>query len=236
MAKLKDDFPGFAELDAAGEATTAKVRKRIEAGTLTEVVGIGPAKEQQIKEAFDKLDAPDTQDEDDEPESPGAQTGAQTAAEKKKEGEGAGDGTGDQTLVNKGGVSDDALAAGEREQQKTGAQKNVELPNHDLGTLTPAEERAAGVADNQAQKLVRSGAVYVRDPAGAYASRTAVRIPEERGQIKVDPLHHVAPQRGMRVKDGTDEYVISDTTFGMDSKPEDWLRVRSPNTGKPFIE
>lgn len=41
MSKLKEDFPGFSALDAAGEATEAKIRKRIADGTLTEIPGIG---------------------------------------------------------------------------------------------------------------------------------------------------------------------------------------------------
>jgi len=52
MAKLPEDFPGFAALDAAGEATEAKVRKRIADGTLTEVPGLGDATAAKIEEAL----------------------------------------------------------------------------------------------------------------------------------------------------------------------------------------
>lgn len=49
--RLPEDFPGYAALDEAGEATYAKVRKRIEKGTLTEIPGIGEATAQKIEEA-----------------------------------------------------------------------------------------------------------------------------------------------------------------------------------------
>ena len=61
MAKLSPDFPGFAALDAAGEATAAKVRKRIAAGTLTEILGIGESTAEKIAEEFEKQDSPDAQ-------------------------------------------------------------------------------------------------------------------------------------------------------------------------------
>src|SRR5690349_21255103 len=64
MSRLKEDFPGYAELDAAGEATTAKVRDRIKKDTLTEIPGIGPATASKIKEAFEALDTPADQAED----------------------------------------------------------------------------------------------------------------------------------------------------------------------------
>lgn len=225
MGKLNQDFPGFAQLDAAGEATTAKVRKRIENGTLREIDGIGEQREQEIRAAFVKLDNEDARRADNEEGNEHAQQAKGDKTDESASG----------TLINQGGISDEALDAGEAEAKKPGAQKNIELPNHDLGELTPKERRDAGIADSQADRLVHSGAVYVYDPAGAYASRTAVHIPESRGQIKVDPLHHVSPHKGMRVKHGDDEYVISDDSFGLDTKPQDWLRVRSPNTNQPFI-
>lgn len=50
--KLPEDFPGRTALEVAGEATYAKVRKRIEAGTLQEIPGIADATESRIKEAM----------------------------------------------------------------------------------------------------------------------------------------------------------------------------------------
>lgn len=49
---LPEGFPGLAALEAAGEATYAKVRKRIENGTLTEISGIGTATAAQIEAAM----------------------------------------------------------------------------------------------------------------------------------------------------------------------------------------
>ena len=49
MAKqLPEDFPGRAALEEAGEFTPAKIRKRVEAGTLTEIPGIGEATAEKI--------------------------------------------------------------------------------------------------------------------------------------------------------------------------------------------
>lgn len=47
---LPEEFPGYSALDAAGEATYTKVRKRIVDGTLTEIPGIGEATADRIKE------------------------------------------------------------------------------------------------------------------------------------------------------------------------------------------
>lgn len=53
---LPEDFPGYPALDAAGEATYAKVRARVTAGTLTEISGIGTATADRIKEALTEAD------------------------------------------------------------------------------------------------------------------------------------------------------------------------------------
>jgi hypothetical protein len=50
--KLPEDFPGRTALEEAGEATYAKVRKRLAAGTLTEIHGIGEATASSIAEAM----------------------------------------------------------------------------------------------------------------------------------------------------------------------------------------
>lgn len=50
---LPEDFPGYSALDAIGEATYAKVRKRIEDGTLTEIDGIGAATAEKIQAALE---------------------------------------------------------------------------------------------------------------------------------------------------------------------------------------
>lgn len=52
--KLPEDFPGHSALEAEGLTTYAKVRKRIEAGTLTEVAGIGDATAEKIQEAMNE--------------------------------------------------------------------------------------------------------------------------------------------------------------------------------------
>lgn len=64
MSKLSPDFPGFVALDEAGEATKAKVRKRIAAGTLTDVDGIGPETATKIELAFEEIDSPANQAKD----------------------------------------------------------------------------------------------------------------------------------------------------------------------------
>jgi len=275
MARLKDDFPGFAELDAAGEATMAKVRQRIANNTLTEIPGIGPATAEKIKTAFEELDTPADQAkdsaeiEDDANITPASQARdvakrteatSPTAApppqeslneriaraideqdahalenlrgeldeqirSEKQQGN---------TVVNEGGVAASAVAAGEAESEKSGAEKNEDLANHDLAELTTAERERAGVRESVAERIAHCGAVYVHDPAGPYASRTAVRIPQGAVRIKVEPIGYVPPQKGMTVRDGDDEYAIQED-LGPDSKGDDWLKVRSPNTGKAFI-
>lgn len=140
---------------------------------------------------------------------------------------------------NKGADDDEATAkasttAGATEMAKTGAQKNEELANHDLAAMTPAERAQAGVIETIGEKIAHSGAVFIHDPAGPYASREAVRIPPERGRIKVEPIGFVPPQTGMLVKDGDDAYNIPEG-FNLDARGDDWMKVRSPNTGQPFI-
>lgn len=51
---LPEGFPGLVALEAAGEATYAKVRARVEAGTLTQIEGVGDATAEKIKEALDE--------------------------------------------------------------------------------------------------------------------------------------------------------------------------------------
>lgn len=52
--KLPEDFPGHSALDAEGLTSYAKVRKRIDAGTLTDVPGIGDATAEKIQEAMNE--------------------------------------------------------------------------------------------------------------------------------------------------------------------------------------
>lgn len=220
MGKLSSDFPGFAELDAAGEATTAKVRKRIKAGTLTEIPGIGAAKEAAITEAFDEADTPADQGADNNGDD------ADDAETPKDEGD---------AILNDGeGVSTEMLEAGEKEASKSGAEKNA-LANHDLSGLTPLERREAGVADSLGTKLATCGAVFVQSPSGNYASRQPVPNPDGGPRIKVLPISLTSPVPGTQVKDGDEQYVVGDT-FGPDAKPTDWLAVRNPTTDKLFIE
>lgn len=237
MARLPEDFPGFAALDAAGEATSAKLRKRIAAGTLREIDGIGEAREKEIIAAFEKLDTPADQAkdiaevEDDASITPASQakelhapdTGETSAPEAgKTEG----------TILNQGNAP--AAELGAAEAAKPSAEKN-ELVNHALDELTPAERERANVRESVAERIAHSGAVFIHDPAGPYASAQAVRIPQGAVRIKVDPIGFISPQKGMTVRDGEDEYAIQED-LGPDSKGDDWLKVRSPNTGQPFIK
>lgn len=141
----------------------------------------------------------------------------------------------DDTKLNPGGISDEMLKKGEEEADKSGAEKNEELVNHDLGELTPAERREAGKAESIGEKLANCGAVFVETANGSYASRTPVVNSDDGPRMKILPISHVPPVGGMRVKDGDTEYAVPDT-FQMDSKADDWLKVRNPSTGKPFIE
>lgn len=231
MAKLPETFPGFAALDAAGEATEAKVRHRIDNDTLTEIPGIGEATAEKIKERMSSLE------EGDKDASDNTDTDAKEAAttDENAKGQGANSPTSGETLLNTEGVSDAALLAGDAEAKKPGAVKNEELANHDLADLTPAEKVQAGIAKTGGERLRDCGSVFVDDPTGPYASKTAVRIPPERGRIKVLPISHVSPLKGMLVKDGEDVYNIQEP-IGLDANPDAWLQVRSPNTGKPFID
>lgn len=239
MAKLKEDFPGFAALDAAGEATHAKVRKRIADGTLQEIENIGPATEEQIIAEFEKIDTPADQDderresEDDTSHTPAddAEAAARRELEGKKE-PGAGEGS---TTVNNGEIDQTTLDKAKEEGEKTGAEKNVQLENHGLDQPTSREKELAAGAQNDSQRLALSGAVWVDWPTGPYVSKTAVRIPDSAGRIKVLSIATVAPQKGMEVRDGDDVYALGDE-YPPDSKPLDWLRVRSPNTGRPLID
>ncbi|MDT5061520.1 MAG: hypothetical protein QOH63_1979 [Acidobacteriota bacterium] len=52
QGKLPDDLPGHAALEAEGVTTYAQLRKRISAGTLIEIPGIGDATAAKIKEAL----------------------------------------------------------------------------------------------------------------------------------------------------------------------------------------
>lgn len=240
MARLKEDFPGFAALDAAGEATHAKVRKRIADGTLQEIEGIGPATEEQIVAEFEQIDTPADQDEerreseDNTDRSPADDADAAAKRELELTQPGAGEAEGS-TTVNGGTIDQATLDAAKGEGDKTGAEKNVELENHGLDQPTTTErERAAG-AQTDSQRLALSGAVWVDWPTGPYVSKTAVHIPDSAGRIKVLSIATVAPQKGMEVRDGEDVYALGDE-YPPDSKPLDWLRVRSPNTGRPLID
>jgi hypothetical protein len=299
--KLPDDFPGLAALEAAGEATVAKVRKRIADGALTEIPGIGEATAEKIEEAFAAVDTPADQAadakeiENDENITPASQAEAIEAAaagaaqevapiaaaevqagatkpsllqrvrtaiddkdakaledmggeidtaleaeqaemerHRTTTGTPAGRDTGG-TLVHDGTVSDDALAAGRAEAEKSGVQKNVEIENHALDKGTAVQQSANRMAATDGERLARSGAVFVDHPNGSYASKTAVRFSQDDGRVKVLPIAHVSPQNGMEVRDGDDVYVLQ-TGFNRDALPIDWLRVRSPNTGAPLID
>jgi hypothetical protein len=236
---LPEDFPGLAALQDAGEATPAKVRKRIDDDTLTEIPGIGEATADKIKEAF----AATTEDDAGANDQDGKKTdqtdaaAASTAADQLEAGEQTrtNSPTAGETLLNTEGMDLAAQAAGAADMAKPGAVKNEELPNHALDDLTPAERVQAGINQTIGEKVAYSGAVFVHDPAGPYASREAVRIPPERGRIKIEAIGFVSPQKGMMVKHGDDVYNIQED-LGPDARGDDWLKVRSPNTGRAFIE
>lgn len=228
MAKLPDSFPGFAALDAAGEATHAKLRKRIADGTLKEIPGIAEATAEKIEEAFEKIDSPDVQgkemlaSEDDKttPVDHAAKGAAHAAAG---------------TKVNDGTVDAGTRAKAKEEGEKSGVQKNQEMDNHALDQPTGAEQDHNAAVATDGQRLALSGAVFVDDPSGSYVSKTAVHISQKDGRIKVLPISHVSPVKGMEVRDGEDVYALGEE-FRRDSSPGDWLKVRSPNTGKPLID
>lgn len=230
---LPDDFPGLTALQEAGEATPAKIRKRVADDTLTEIPGIGEATAEKIKERMASLDEEAKEPAVDSDADIDAKEAAMTDANAK--GPETNSPTSGETLLNTEGTSDAALLAGDTEAKKSGAEKNEELANHDLADLTPAEKIQAGIAKTGGERLRDCGAVFVDDPTGPYASKTAVRIPPERGRIKVLPISHVSPIRGMLVKDGDDVYNVQEP-IAPDANPDAWLQVRSPNTGKPFVD
>lgn len=222
--KLPDNFPGRAALEAAGEFTPAKLRKRIAAGTLKEIPGIAEAHEEKIIDAFEAFDSPDQQakevkevdDTDD----------AQAASDEKGG-----------TVTNPGGPNPEALAKGLAESEKSGAQKNEELANHALDQPTGGDMRNSAIIQNDSQRLAMSGIVVVDDPRGQYVSKPAPHIDTAKeGRIKVLPLGHTSPVKGMEIRDGDDVYVLGEEFARRDLMPADWLRVRNPNTGVPLVD
>lgn len=221
---LPDDFPGRAALEEAGEATPAKVRKRVADNTLTEIPGIGEATAEKIKEAFDGFDSPEIQAEDMRDADASGKQPSDTLAEGDVRSAHA-----DQTLLNPGGNASEAATAGEQEEKKSGAQKNDELPNH---ALDQPPGTASGGNPTDGERLAHCGAVYVDHPDGAYVTKHAEKI---QGRIKVTPIALVPPRGGMEIRDGEDVYVLPDS-YTRTSTANDWLRVRSPNTNAMLID
>jgi hypothetical protein len=238
MAKsLPPDFPGLAALEAAGEATPAKIRKRIANDTLTEIPQIGPAHAEQIKTAFEEFDNPDVQAEDQrdaegadgkpsDTRDEGLQHEAVSAARDDEFSKPA------ETHLNTGTDAADVKARSDAENQKPGTVVNQELDNHALDRQAGASTATGVMGD--AERLVHCGAVYVDGPIGTYASRTPVKVEARDGRVTQLPIAHVSPRTGMEIHDGNDVYALAEG-FGRDTSPQDWLRVRSPNTGLNFI-
>ena len=111
------------------------------------------------------------------------------------------------------------------------AENNEELPSDSAEKLATAEVKEA-TAQSDDEQLVNCGALFVNDPAEPYAINAPVRIEGTRTQVL--PISHIAPRSGMTVRDGDASYAVPGE-FTLDSKPIDWLRVKNPDTGKPFI-
>jgi len=239
---LPPDFPGLAALQEAGEATPAKVRKRIADDTLTEIPQIGPATADQIKAAFEKFDTPEVQAEDQkDAEAAGGKPsdtrdeGLKRTAKESSEDEGgakADEHPEANTIVNQGTHAAEVASRSDAENAKSSRDVSQEQPNHALDR--PAGASTASGVMSDAERLAHCGAVYVDAPTGAYASTKAVQLAQADGRFPILPVSRVAPRTGMEVRDGEDVYALAEG-FGRDTNPIDWLRVRSPNTGKPFI-
>ena len=216
MGKLKSDFPGYAALEAAGEATHAKVEKRIKDGTLTDVPGIGKSTASQIEEALENEDEEAREKNGDEHE---AKAGQQSAGG---------------TLVNDGTVDQATVDAAEAEANKTGRERNEELENH---ALDQPPKSAAFNADNplmktQGDMLAYSGVVFYDIPEGPFVSKEPQ--PQLSGRVKTLPISQVNPRAGMEVHDGDIVYAL-DGSFDRSCTPNDWLRVRNPETGELLV-
>ena len=227
---LPDNFPGLAALQDAGEATPTKVRKRIADDTLTEIPGIGPATAEQIKTAFETFDTPEVQ-ADELKEDDGSKP-SDTLEEGKARAARDEAGTAPATHLNTGSHAADVASRSEGEKAKTSRDVANEQPNHALDRPAGASTTSGTMSDGE--RLAHSGAVYIDHPEGAYASRTAVRFGPGEGRVPQLAISSISPRTGMQIKDGDDMYALAEG-FGRDTKPIDWLRVRSPNTGKPFI-
>jgi hypothetical protein len=229
---LPPDFPGLAALQAAGEATPAKVRKRIADNTLSKIDQIGPATADQIKAAFEEFDSPDVQAEDqkDAEAADGKPSDTIEEGEKRVLDDEHPEAS---TIVNQGSHAAEVRSRSDAENQKSSGDVAQEQPNHALDR--PAGANTASGVMSDAERLAHCGAVYVDAPTGAYASAKAVQLAQRDGRFPILPVSRVAPRTGMEIRDGEDVYALAEG-FGRDTQPIDWLRVRSPNTGKPFIE
>ncbi len=232
---LPPDFPGLAALQEAGEATPAKVRKRIADDKLTEIAGIGPATAEQIKTAFEEFDSPDVQAEDqkDAEAADGKPSDTRDEGAKRVAGEIGPETEAESTKVNEGTHAAEVQSRSDAENQKSSRDVAQEQPNHALDR--PAGASTASGVMSDGERLAHCGAVYVDAPTGAYANKTAVQLAQRDGRFQIQPIAHVSPRTGMEIRDGEDVYALAEG-FGRDTSPQDWLRVRSPNTGKPFID
>lgn len=235
MAHLPADFPHLAVLEKAGEATHAKLRKRIADGTLKDIEGIGDAKAKEVEAAFEKIDTPATQADEMKASEDSNTTPADQAA-KQREIQAATMGAvpGEGTVLNEGAVSDETRRAAKAEGDKTGAQKNRDLANHALDQPTGQTASSNAIAASEGERLALSPAVFVDHHAGPFVTKTPMKFgPGER--IKVLPIAQVTPQKGMEVRDGDDVYTVSEAV-GNVRNPLAWLAVRSPNTGKALVD
>lgn len=229
---LPDNFPGLAALNEAGEATPAKVRKRIADDTLTEIPQIGPATAAEIKAAFADFDTPAGQAEDQRDAEEAGGAPSDTLAEGDQRAEANEPGPQASTVLNTGTHAAAVASRSDAENSKTSAAVAQEQPNHALDR--PAGASNSGVMSD-AERLAHCGAVYIDHPNGAYASATPVRFTAADGRIPQLPISSMAPRTGMEIRDGEDVYALAEG-YDRSSQPIDWLRVRSPNTGNPFIK
>lgn len=187
MAKLDSSFPGFAQLDAAGEATEAKVRKRIKDGTLTGVPGIGDATAKAIEKAI----------------------------------------ADDKTVDD---VDDPADSAKPEDSVGTDVKSEADARAE---AISPALKHAKD--EDAGRKLADSRLCFYDDPEGPFVA-VADTVTKRNERIAVMPISRVTPKRGIEVYDGADHYALTEdmgvTNFG---EPNDWLKIRSPNTGLALI-
>lgn len=238
MSKLRDDFPGFTALDAAGEATHAKVRKRIADGTLQEIEGIGPATEDQIIATFKEIDTADEQAQDErdganaktndhdeikselatDAKEPPARSAAELEIDRKVE---------EQTARQ---------AETRRQLEETELRrKRDDFTQNEKSLHIRALDASLGLVEHLGCRGVYVGK-SPQSEEGKSACPSCLQ-PLAGGNSKFTPLPYVIPVAGMLVKDaGTGEFFAlpSDGTL-TDARAETWLTIINPSTDEPFV-